>query len=202
MIDDLLIENTTEHLKTLILDSYAYNDYFKILDNCLPNTAISKLRSYIFESGNVNWQIPEVNPKSPRKKITWDSDTIVEELHCAFENLTDTINDVFPKKMPHNFIGLSLWEDSEEYMMDWHIDNPLLSANLQIYLFEKCPENCGIEFAIDGDNVIIPYKHNTGYLLDQSLDNRYAHRISNSVPPGCKRYSLYVSWSHTQKLPG
>lgn len=201
MIDDLLIKNTTKHLETLVLDSVPYDNHFKVLSDCLPRDVISKLHSYIFKSTNLDWQVSEINSEVPRKKITWDSDTIIEELHCAFENITPTINKVFPKKMQHNFIGLSLWEDSEDYVMGWHVDNPILSANLQIYLFDKCPEYCGIKFSIDGNNVSIPYKHNTGYLLDQSLENRYCHRISNPVPPNCKRYSLYVSWSHTEKLP-
>ena len=166
----------------------------------LPVEACNKLKKYINNIDDTQWQPTEEKfYKQNRRKITWDSDTIIEELHYSFEKITDNINKIFPNQQHHNFIGISLWEDTGGYNFNWHTDNELLSSALQIYLFD-CPQNYGTTFNINNIEYALPFKHNTGYFIDQSVRPMLTHKTTSIVPDGIKRYSMYVSWSFTKKL--
>ena len=84
--------------------------------------------------------------------------------------------------------------------MDWHVDNPILSCAIQIYLFDFS-EKCGTTFLINNQPVKLPFVSNTGYIANHNVQENVLHKPSCVVPAGLTRYSLYASWSFTEKLP-
>ena len=201
MIDQQLIEQTANSIIQSLNNKKSVNNSLYILENVLPESACEKLWDYIQITDK--WQsIEDGFYQQNRKKIVWDSDTIIEELHHAFEQVTAKINDTFKSEQIQNYIGIALWEDSENYSIDWHTDNPILSSAIQIYLFDTCPEECGTTFKIKDKDVALPFVHNTAYLADHIIENKLLHKTTKSTPLGIKRYSLYVSWSFEEKLPG
>lgn len=201
MIDQLLIDETAKNItRSLNIKQKVSNDLYT-LENVLPESICKKLWEYIQTTNQ--WQpIEDIHYQKSRKKITWHSDTVIEELHCAFEQVTNEVNKIFSDEQKQNFIGIALWEDSEEYSIGWHTDNPLLSSALQLYLFDTCPEDCGTTFKINNNDINLPFIHNTAYLANHNIENKLLHKTTKTTPLGVKRYSLYVSWSLEEKLPG
>jgi len=201
MIDQQLIEQTAQSIANCLDNRKNICNSLFTLENVLPESACEKLWHYVQTTNKWN-SIEDAFYQQNRKKITWESDTVIEELHCAFEQTTEKINQIFQPAQKQNFIGIAVWEDSEEYSIGWHTDNPLLSSALQIYLFDTCPSECGTTFKINNVDVDLPFVHNTAYLADQNLDNKLLHKTTHPTPAGIKRYSLHASWSFTEKLPG
>lgn len=201
MIDQQLIDEIASSVIHSLNNKKTVSNSLYTLENVLPESACKKLWDYIQTADN--WQLIEGKfYHNNRKKIVWDSDTIIEELHSGFEQATAKINQIFQSDQVHNYIGIALWEDSADYFIDWHTDNPLLSSAMQIYLFDTCPEQCGTTFKVDNIDVDLPFVHNTAYIVDHNIENKLLHKTTASTPAGIKRYSLYVSWSFTEKLPG
>jgi hypothetical protein len=201
MIDQQLIDEIASSVIHALNNKKTVSNSLCTLENVLPESACKKLWDYIQIADN--WQLIEDKfYQNNRKKIVWDSDTIIEELHCAFEQATEKINQIFQSDQKQNFIGIAVWKDSEEYSIGWHTDNPLLSSALQIYLFDTCPSECGTTFKINNVDIDLPFVHNTAYLADHNMDNKLLHKTTQPTPTGIKRYSLYASWSFTEKLPG
>ena len=91
------------------------------------------------------------------------------------------------------FHGIVLWEDSEGYEIDWHTDNPLLMATIQIYVAGST-DNPGTEFKLlDGSTHTCDFKINTGSLIDQTK-HRLSHHSTGRVPDLARRYSLFAMW--------
>jgi hypothetical protein len=200
MIDNQLIEEIINSVKASINNKSSITESLSTLNNVLPQKACENLWNYIQNTNQ--WQsIEDGFYQKNRRKIVWQSDTIIEELHCAFEQVTDAINEQSESVSQHNFIGISLWEDTDGYNIDWHTDNNLLSAAVQVYLFDTCPKQCGTTFQLENSLAELPFVHNTGYLIDQQT-NPLVHKTSHPTPAGVKRYSLYASWSFSEKLPG
>lgn len=201
MIDNNLIQLTTKTIAHSLHQKKEINNSLFVLTDVLPKLTSEKLKNYVLSVDQSKWQsFEEDYYQKHRQKITWDSDTIIEELHCAFENVTNEINSIFPKQQQHNFIGISLWKDTAGYESKWHTDNELLSCALQLYLFDA-PEKFGTTFDLIDYQYKLPFVHNTAYLADQSVRPMLLHRASETVPKNLNRYSLYVSWSFSQKLP-
>ena len=201
MIDQILIKETSQNIINSIEHSKSVDSSLYTLENVLPESACKKLWKYVQTTDK--WEPLEREfYKLHREKIVWDSDTIIEELHLAFQQVTEKINHMLQSEQQHNYIGIALWKDSEEYSIGWHTDNPLLSSALQIYLFDTCPSKCGTTFKINNVDIDLPFVHNTAYLADHNLDNKLLHKSTKPTPLGVKRYSLFVSWSFTEKLPG
>lgn len=204
MIDSELIEQCANSIKLSLEKRNSVNHSLSTIQKVLPENALLKLQKYI-ENSNVFWQtVDEGTYSQPntRRKVTWDADTIVEELHVAFEKVTNSINKFFPSNQQQNFIGISLWKDTGGYKMDWHTDNPILSCAIQLYLFDTCPTQCGTTFIVDDNQVEIPFVSNSGYVAFHNVDEKLMHKASCIVPENVVRYSLYASWSLTKKLPG
>lgn len=200
MIDNQLISDTANSIKHSLLNKQQKHESLFLLTKILPKSTSEKLKLYILNQSNSVWiDTADDFYTRNRQKIDWHSDTVIEELHCAFEQATDAVNQTFPKAQQHNFIGISLWKDSEGYSMPWHTDNPILSSAIQIYLFD-CPDEYGTVFQIDHSKLTIPFEHNTGYLVDHSIEPKLLHRPAKTLPAGISRYSLYASWSFSEKL--
>ena len=196
MIDYQLIEKTQNQIICSLDKRQPMSSQLYKMHNVLPDDTIKKLKEYI-ENENAHWE----SYQPLRHKISWQADTVIEELHTAFENVTDKIQHIFESKQYQNFLGITVWKDFPEFEMNWHTDNSILSTALQLYLFDTCPPQCGTTFIIDNEHVDLPFLNNTGYILNQNLEQKIIHKPSCNVPDGINRYSLYASWSLSKKLP-
>ena len=165
------------------------------LENFLTQQALVKLYAYILNTPNKPWDLETDSDyekmQVPRRKIAWHAESVIEELHDVMSSLTPIVNDIIKKSC--DFHGLVLWEDREGYVIDWHSDNPILTATCQIYLAGP-PDNPGTEFQIDNNKThICKFAPNTGYFIDQSVI-RPLHRSTGQVPPSNLRYSLFGMW--------
>lgn len=160
------------------------------LDNFLTESLMDKL--YKFFSSDCNW-IPQLDSKNQivdsRKKINWLADSVVEETHIVFENLTPIIQKIFNRTL--KFDGISIWQDTTNFFVSRHSDNPKIELAIQIYLSEYTL-NLGTVFECDNEIVKIDYKINNGYLMDNKA--KLTHYMPIPVPADHVRYSVYAIW--------
>jgi hypothetical protein len=196
MINQALIDQEVENFKQAVLNRRT--EFVKNLSTIGPvfgEEILTKLKTYVNTVGDTKWQTVEGQESYNRRKIVWDSDSVVEELHIIGEQLTDFINETFPDAHRH-FIGIALWKDWAGYSLTLHADNPLIDISAQIYLYDA-PKNCGTTFMVNGTRLDVPYQHNTGYFMVDPTG--MLHRTTTVTPPGVTRYSLYVIWSQQAK---
>lgn len=197
MIDQMLINRNTDSLlssiehRTAVLPSYLFS-ISKIFDMIM----IEKLKTYLDTCPPHLWTIVENQEMRARKKITWHVDTVVEELHNVFDNVTKTINTIFDTSNKF-FWGISIWKDSPGYYIDWHTDNSDIDIAIQVYLYTGV--GLGTVFKINQDEVIVPSVHNSAYVIRHADHHKLLHRSESIVPIGCERYSLYAVWSRFPK---
>lgn len=197
MIDLILIDKNTSHVKDCIVNRQpTTSSYLFILRNVLQEKILHKLRKYLDTVDDSKWQTVPGQERLPRRSISWDSDTVVEELHEIFQSLTPTINTLFPD-IPKNFWGISIWKDQPGYEIDWHTDNPDIDVAMQIYVFNNL--GSGTIFRLSDNDIVVPSASNTGYLVCHTEDNKIPHRSESIIPDGVVRYSLYAVWSRFPK---
>ena len=167
-----------------------------VVQDILGEDMIEKLRHYLSSDLDLKWELVPGQENKPRYRISWDFDTVIEELHEVFENATPKINELFlgPDK---NFWGISLWKDLPEYRIRWHTDNPDIDVAIQIYLYTDV--GYGTEFKLGDNTVLVDSHHNSGYMVCYSGNRHVPHKTQNDVPPGMTRYSLYAIWSRFPK---
>jgi len=197
MIDQNLIEKNKKKLASSVSSrtTTTISSLYQIQDVLDPEI-LDKLSAYLKSVSADRWQTVEGQENTPRQKISWDADTVIEELHDIFQSLTEEINLLFPD-VYKNFWGISLWKDSPGYKIDWHTDNPDIDAAMQIYLYTNL--GSGTVFGSENDPILIPSEHNSGYLIKQDGKDKISHRSEKSVPEGTIRYSLYAVWSRFSK---
>lgn len=165
------------------------NSLFK-LNNFFNDSLLYKLNAF-FQS-DPKW-IPQTGIYNEvlnnRKKISWLSDSVVEETHTIFENLTPIIQRIFCSAI--KFDGISIWKDTENFIQIKHTDNPKIEVAIQIYLSEYTL-NLGTVFECDNEIVEINYKINNGYLMDNKA--KLIHYMPIPVPADHVRYSVYAIW--------
>jgi len=165
-------------------------DLYQIKD-FIPNAFLSKLLNYAIISDN--WLVQEGVTGGPvynnRYKINWHPDSVVEELHIIFENLTQNIENIFKKSL--KFDGISIWKDLEKFELPIHADNQKISASIQIYL-NDCPSILGTTFFNEDKEFFIPFEKNNGYLVDNR--RQLLHYVATPVPAGITRYSVNAIW--------
>jgi hypothetical protein len=200
MIDNDLIHCSIQQAQNSINQATAdRSDRLWLLKDFFTADLLAKLKIYIDSTDASQWQQGDTGANyAPRKKISWHSDTVIEEIHEIGLGITKHINDRFPVS-EHNFIGMTLWWDEPGYIIPWHTDHPMISSALQIYLFDQAPLDLGTVFDVHGDHVLVPYQHNTGYLSLHG-PGRLRHQTSRPVAPFENRYSVYLIWSHEAKL--
>jgi hypothetical protein len=165
------------------------------IENFFDIAVMSKLIEYFNNVDHSHWQEFNDEKYHQRKKITWQSDTVVEELHEICDSITEKIREISPTAQ--HYWGINLWKDSENYFMDWHTDNTDIDMSLQIYL--SGPENCPGTIFRNSENVVeFEFVPNNGYLTDQGI-NQIEHKFSGAVGPGYPRYSLHAVWSRFPK---
>lgn len=195
MIDNDLIKHNSQRLINSILNKRqtVVEDLYRI-GPVLCSNILEKIKKYT-ESTHVSWQEIKEQSTLPRKKVSWDQDTVIEELHEIFESATDTINNIF---IGHDkyFWGVTLWKDSPGYYIPWHTDNPDIDIAVQIYLFDQI--STGTVFKSNDHEVLVESQHNHGYMI-KNFPTCILHRTQNVIPESTTRYSLYAVWSRLPK---
>jgi hypothetical protein len=167
------------------------------IQNFCDDAAWLKLQQYIATRDESAWQPVPWQENLPRRKITWEMDSVIEELHEVCSNNTQLIVERFG--MPLHFHGIQIWRDAPGYQIQEHTDNPIIDVAVQIYLFDA-PSHCGTTFFVNatGDEIsyVIPHHHNTGYVL---VNHSVPHCSTIAVPEGVLRYSFYAHWSQLPK---
>ena len=196
MIDQEQI-NKSIKLTEVAITSYLPTPSDKLfrINSVIDHTMIDKLNTYLNTIDSIKWEYFQSN--NLRKVITWDADTVIEELHNIFDSMTDLISRQFSNG-PLKFLGLQLWKDSNGYNMNYHIDNPTIDVALQLYFFDA-PRECGTIFKIDKEEYLVPFEHNTGYIYKNQTSTGVQHKVKVIISPDSYRYSLYMVWSKLEK---
>ena len=102
MIDNDLIQCVSNHLVYALDNKNKITDQLFSLSSLLPDKACNKLSDYVRSVDDSLW-MPNKQPNNEkfRRQIFWHSDTVIEELHSALDNVTYKINEIFPKPQKH-----------------------------------------------------------------------------------------------------
>ena len=126
--------------------------------------------------------------KSPGEKVPLQEDRprLQRIVDFDFSKITKIINKNHDKSLGH--ISGILWEDTEGYKLDKHVDNDNIFLSLQIYLPSTAQKRTGTIFYAD-KKVQVPFVPNTGYfcIIPQEL----THSSGRPVRKGTYRRSLY-----------
>ena len=196
MIDQGIIKKASDSLQKSLKNRQELTNDFSTLENVFSLDVINKIHDYILNDSDKPWALEATSNgmemQVPRRKISWHGETVIEELHCAMESVTPEVQVILKKDI--KFLGIVLWQDYENYKIDWHSDNPVLLATMQIYLAGS-KKNPGTEFKLGEDNFhTCDFIPNTGYFLNQT-QNRLEHHTTGEVPANVSRYSLFGMWS-------
>ena len=179
------------------LNGFVYQEYQNFFDNFWLEKILKEYQSYTFD-------LLENQEKTLRKKLSYES-KLSKELNILFSNtkIKNTLEQVYEIKL--KFLNCDLWQDSQGYMLNPHLDDNRIKLSLQIYLGEL-PDS-GTKFfsptvaKISKRNLWkkeylqheikeIVYKKNHGYSM---LNNSNAwHGVSPSFND--KRLSVYIRY--------
>jgi hypothetical protein len=199
MIDQDLINHNSETLSTALNNGLRISPQLKFIQNAFDLTMLTKLQEYFDTHFYSEIWVPETTHyglpmnKRPRHKISWDSESVVEEIHDVCQSITPLLQELDPTT-PIVFDGITLWRDQGGYDLDWHTDNPAIHLTMQIYL-SGSSDTPGTEFKIDSGSITAPFVPNTGYFIDQRIV-RPMHRIAHAVQENQIRYSLFALWKN------
>ena len=194
MIDQALIQETAEHIQDSLKKSKEISKQLSFIENVLPLLVINKIKDII--ASDPDWKKVKGSP-SERSMIDWISESIIEELHEVGEMITKDIKQYYDID-GIKFQALQLWKDTPGYQMTQHQDNPVIDVAMQIYLFSDADDE-GTTFIFNDQEVDIPFKQNTGYLLwKKSNEERILHRPTNQTHSK-ERITLYLTWSRFGK---
>lgn len=198
MIDFVLVETGKQILSGSLEQTEKICDpYLFAVKNCLPESCLQKIKQYVTGEPLSAWQSVSGQESLNRKALTWQADSIVEELHMICESATGQICRKF--KTPLNFHGIQIWQDGPGYHIAEHTDNLDINVSLQIYLFGVSTD-VGTSFRLpDGRWHEICFETNNGYLLLNDHRCLIAHKSTSQVPDNSLRYSVYAVWGKRPK---
>jgi hypothetical protein len=192
-IDSSLVEQATAYSYWQLHQSRttAIPGLFRVQDFLYP-VLLDKLLAKLCET--LPWQ-PETTESGleaypNRQKINWLPDSVIEETHMVFANITAAVNRKFARK--NRFLSISVWRDDPGYCIAPHTDTELIDIAIQIYLEPGRPE-LGTEFHLDPHTVKIPYQPNTGYIMDNQA--QILHSMPTPVPEFQRRLSVYAIYT-------
>jgi len=170
------------------------NNRLFFVESVLENTLANKLQT-LFDLDQPGWSNDGFVHTPGRIQNISQVPVVIETEIYARNILTPMVSNALAK--PVKFVGLSFWWDSEGFNVSKHVDLPGINYALQLYLESPGDKSktLGTAFYNDTMDLIIraPYKHNTGYLLE----NPWAvpHGLDVVVPPGHDRKSLYLRFT-------
>ena len=197
MIDQELINRNSDTLSAALQHSQQITPQLRFIHNAFDQSMLLKLQEYIDNNFHSELWVPESTHygrpmvNAPRHKISWEPESVIEEIHEVFGSITPLLQELDPE-IPIVFSGITLWRDQSGYALDWHTDNPAIHLTMQIYLSGSL-ENPGTEFKTEAGSITAPFVPNTGYYIDQRKV-RPPHRTSHAVPENQIRYSLFALW--------
>ena len=103
-------------------------------------------------------------PMRSRLEIFDPTDGFYIELMNLAVNTVKAVSEITSNYSLRNPPGLFLWRDFENYMSYWHPDDFTRSPTMQIYVDGENDQ--GTSFRIGNEEIKLPFKPNTGYLLD------------------------------------
>lgn len=197
MLDRDLIDKNICSVKNSLESRIATDleDLF-LISQVLDADLLNKLQKYLTEIPQTQWGCVPGQEHRPRRSISWDFDTVIEELHETFNLVTPDINRMFPEPYKY-FWGISIWRDGPGYDIEWHRDNPDIDIAMQVYLYGQ--PGLGTVFRQHDREILAPSQHNAGYLIRQDPIYKIPHRSQGTVPMDTVRYSLYMVWSRFPK---
>lgn len=199
MIDQNLINQNIVALTTAVNNNEIINSQLRLIKNAFHQALILKLQEYFDQNYDNDLWVPETTEYGvpmdniPRFKLTWEAESVIEELHEICQALTPLVIELYPDTQK-KFNGIVIWRDHPGYDLAWHTDNPLIDVGLQIYL-SGSPHNPGTEFKTGDTSLVLPFIPNTGYIVKHT-GNRPVHRVAYPVPVGEVRYSLFAIWEN------
>lgn len=125
-----------------------------------------------------SWTAVEMQEHLNRKCLSWIENGLADDIWSM-------INTLDFSKFGFKLKSVTIWKDSEGYIIGDHVDNERVIGAMQLYL-NNAPTNLGTWFA----NNEIPFVKNTGYIMNNK--NKPMHGMKVMVPPNTTRYSLYV----------
>ena len=179
-------------------------DKLRFTDNFFTQELLEKLYNYCTTVDSKKWQdLSDGYAQANRKVITWDIDTVVEEVTELMTNQCDILDIFFPfvldgEAVSHNFLGASIWKDTDGYEIPVHTDNPEVSCTIQIYIGGNCNANHGTTFFVDDKELVLPFIPNCGYILNQT-EPRIKHKTTKTLPKNSERYSIHFVYGYLPK---
>lgn len=207
MIDQTLIDNNSKSIYDALSSATPMYNGLMSVKNVHTDECCKKLENFIFNLSNDQWS-SESRPQLKtnqyqirnRYRLNWQSDSIIEELSMSYNAVTPLINKIFTRTKEKVFIGLNIWKDTEGFQTGLHRDNDIIAVAMQVYQGKNVPKDCGTRFEIENEMLHLPYKHNSGYVLEQvdDIQQRLVHGTSRPTPKDCTRISVYAIWSYPE----
>lgn len=159
------------------------------LQNFIYPELLQKLVGYVTTSTNLNWHPLKGQEKKNRAEVNWEPESVIEEVHMVYDNLTLDLSLLFGRNLKFN--GIAVWKDGPGYMFSCHQDADCINVAIQIYLVDG-PRELHTKFYFQDQILESTYQKNYGYCMDNI--NKLPHGIETPVPENHVRYSLYASW--------
>jgi len=188
MLDIQQIKISTQHTLAVLKHIHSI-DGVQLVTDFFDQALLDKLLEYCQTTSQ--WQpVYDLEQKEIdcRKKITWETDTVVEVAHTVLQNITPQLEKTFNKQLKFN--GLDLWKDTEGYFIKRHTDNPAFNASIQIYI-NNLPHLVTV-FEHNGIHTTDP-NSGSGYIADNTVG--VPHWLNGVVPADFSRYSLHATWT-------
>lgn len=198
MIDQTLIDKNSFLAKSAIRKSKLVDPRLHVLKSVFSDDLLDKLTDYFSKNYHSDLWVPESDQygsllqDSPRYKLAWDAETVIEELYFICDSLSDEINNLYPN-VERKFSGITIWRDHPGYKIGWHTDNPVIATSMQVYI-DGGTANPGTEFETINGSHLVPFVINNGYIANHEVNNRPRHRIGHMVPSCEIRYSVFALW--------
>jgi len=159
------------------------------LDNFIEPRLLDKFITFI-TTEDLEWTPEDLQETAPRLKVNWVFDSVIEEVHTVFENLTTVINQRYNRN--NRFNGIAIWRDLPGYIIGPHQDRDLINLAIQIYVTTG-PAELGTKFNYNNQVLQTKYLVNHGYLLDNQQG--VTHYLDTPVPAEHLRLSVYAVWT-------
>jgi hypothetical protein len=150
-----------------------------------------------FAVDNTEWQQQAEYAHQAGRYVYHGNNVALDQLigFAAQSSTIDSITDQLGT--PVQFLSCSLWADVAGYSITPHYDLAPFEHAVQIYMTDPVRnfEMMGTAFYEDQTDRLlleIPYKRNSGYLLDSC--HTVWHGLHHAIPPGFDRYSVYLRY--------
>lgn len=139
---------------------------------------------------NCNQDLYTPSPAHPtdRFELTWENDSILEELHNALNGFTPMVSEL--TKINLGFGQVRIWQDHPGFMIPFHEDDQVSAAHIQLYI-DGSTDDIGTTWYTTKGRHSCPFVPNSGYLTlcDRRLPHGMLHPVRGKI-----RYSLYATF--------